>query len=115
MELCDYRAGGEECVLEWGVGGRGCGDPGQSVSVWNCVTIGLVVRSVCWSGEKVLAGTKSSEVYEVSVQDQTHPLLLVSGHAEGELWALATHPAQNIFATASDDKTIRYCEVLFNP
>ena len=62
---------------------------------------------MCWNGEKVLAGTKGSEVYEVSVKDQTRPLLLVGGHSEGELWALATHPQERVFATASDDKTIR--------
>ena len=73
-------------------------------------SVGLIVRSVCWNGERVLAGTKGSEVYEVSVQDQTHPLLLLGGHSEGELWALATHPHKQIFATASDDKTIRYAE-----
>ena len=62
---------------------------------------------MCWCGDKVLVGTKGSEVYEISVQDQSNPLLLVGGHAEGELWALATHPGQQVFATASDDKTIR--------
>ena len=69
---------------------------------------GLTVRSVCWSGERVLAGTKGSEVYEVSVQDQARPLLLVGGHSEGELWGLTTHPNKQVFATASDDKTVRY-------
>ena len=29
------------------------------------------------------------------------------GHAEGELWALAVHPKKGIFATGSDDKSVR--------
>ena len=66
-----------------------------------------MVRSVCWAGEKVLVGTKDSEVFELSVQDRDNPRLLVGGHTEGELWALAVHPSRQIFATGSDDKTIR--------
>ena len=66
-----------------------------------------MVRSVCWQGEKVLAGTKDSEVYEISVKDRSNPKVVVGGHAEGELWALATHPKGHIFATGSDDKTVR--------
>ena len=72
-----------------------------------CTCVGLAVRSVCWAGEKVLAGTKDSEIFELSVQDRDNPRLLVGGHAEGELWALAVHPSQGIFATGSDDKTVR--------
>ena len=35
------------------------------------------MRSVCWEGEKVLAGTKNSEVFEVSVQDRENPKVIV--------------------------------------
>ena len=65
------------------------------------------MRSVCWAGDKVLVGTRGSEVFELSVQDRDNPRLLVGGHAEGELWALAVHPARQVFATGSDDKTVR--------
>ncbi len=39
--------------------------------------LGLCVRSVCWDGEKVVAGTKDSEVYEISVQDKDNPRVIV--------------------------------------
>ncbi|RDD40098.1 Echinoderm microtubule-associated protein-like 6 [Trichoplax sp. H2] len=67
----------------------------------------LSIRSVCWHGDKILVGTRDSEIFEISVRDRDKPKLLIQGHAEGELWALAPHPKKAFFVTGSDDCTVR--------
>nr|XP_046163640.1 echinoderm microtubule-associated protein-like 5 isoform X2 [Oncorhynchus gorbuscha] len=68
---------------------------------------GLSVRSVCWRGDHILVGTQDSEIFEVVVHDRTKPFLIMQGHCEGELWALAVHPTKPLAMTGSDDRSVR--------
>ena len=67
---------------------------------------GISIRSVCWRGDKILAGTHDSEVFEVEVRDRENPLPLTQGHGEGELWGLCVN--DGTIATCGDDCSVRF-------
>ncbi|KAK1339420.1 hypothetical protein QTO34_020103 [Cnephaeus nilssonii] len=68
---------------------------------------GLSVRSVCWRGDHILVGTQDSEIFEIVVHERKKPFLIMQGHCEGELWALAIHPTKPLAVTGSDDRSVR--------
>ncbi|MBZ3880418.1 Echinoderm microtubule-associated protein-like 6, partial [Sciurus carolinensis] len=68
---------------------------------------GLSIRSVCWRADRLLAGTQDSEIFEVIVRERDKPMLILQGHCEGELWALALHPKKPLAVTGSDDRSVR--------
>ncbi|XP_017909358.1 PREDICTED: echinoderm microtubule-associated protein-like 5 isoform X11 [Capra hircus] len=68
---------------------------------------GLSVRSVCWRGDHILVGTQDGEIFEVVVHERNKPFLIMQGHCEGELWALAVHPTKPLAVTGSDDRSVR--------
>lgn len=51
-------------------------------------------------------GTKDGEIIEVGEKNAASNIL-TNGHMQGEIWGLATHPAKDMFISASDDGTIR--------
>lgn len=69
--------------------------------------LGLSVRSVCWRGDHILVGTQDSEIFEIVVHERNKPFLIMQGHCEGELWALAVHPTKPLAVTGSDDRSVR--------
>ncbi|KAJ8246474.1 hypothetical protein GJAV_G00268220 [Gymnothorax javanicus] len=64
------------------------------------------VRSVCRGKGKILVGTQDGVVVEVGESNAACSILL-SGHSQGAIWGLATHPCKDVFLTASDDGTVR--------
>jgi echinoderm microtubule-associated protein-like 6 len=76
------------------------------------------VVSVHCVGNKILVGTKGSDIFEaVMPLVPTDPMVLTQlawGHATGELWGLATHPTRDEFATSGDDKTLRIWSIRTN-
>ena len=68
----------------------------------------ITIRSVYFYNDFLLIGTQSSEIFQINLKDPTSVDCLCNGHSEGELWSLAINPIdKDIFATASDDKTVR--------
>lgn len=69
----------------------------------------MVIRSLYCKNNRMILGTQSSGIFEVDISGDSLDLkCFCKGHGEGELWSLAMSPVDaNVFATASDDKTIR--------
>ena len=77
------------------------------LSVVHSVHIGLADGEVA----KILVGTASAEIYEIS-KNSGSMTLLHEGHFTDELWAVATNPNDgDVFATAGDDATVRVWSV----
>jgi len=69
----------------------------------------VCVKSVCWNtgSSKILVGSRSSEIYEISLNTKTF-LLLNESHHFGQTAGLQPHPSNpDIFVTGGDDCTVR--------
>uniref|UniRef100_K3WHU2 EF-hand domain-containing protein n=1 Tax=Globisporangium ultimum (strain ATCC 200006 / CBS 805.95 / DAOM BR144) TaxID=431595 RepID=K3WHU2_GLOUD len=75
-----------------------------------CLQKAICSAFLSTSGQKLLIGTRSSDIIEMDVSSGT--LLnggkpLFSGHYNSELWGLAVHPSRREFVTTGDDGTLR--------
>lgn len=69
-------------------------------------SVGSPVRAISCTPkmDSILIGTKSNNIFELG---KDKPRLLLDGHTNGALWGLGIHPSKPLFATGSDDNTIR--------
>uniref|UniRef100_A0A914X8Q4 HELP domain-containing protein n=1 Tax=Plectus sambesii TaxID=2011161 RepID=A0A914X8Q4_9BILA len=67
----------------------------------------LWIRSICVYNDNLFVGSHNSDIIMVSLRDRDNIQILVDGHGQGELWALAVHPKRDVFATGGDDRTVR--------
>ena len=74
-------------------------------------TVDASVCSVAARNGYCVAGTRDSEIYGFQLDGNPYPQMLVLGHHDNNLNALACHPRENIFATGGDDCSLRFeCE-----
>jgi microtubule-associated protein-like 6 len=66
------------------------------------------IRAISTLDDKLLIGTKASEIYEIDLlTTQVHRLCQGHFDERSELWGLTVHPSQAKFVTVGDDMTIR--------
>ena len=66
------------------------------------------IKSLYVKGSNLLVGTQTSEIFQIDLTKVSKLDCVCKGHAEGELWSLGVSSADtNLFATASDDHTVR--------
>jgi WD40 repeat protein/Ca2+-binding EF-hand superfamily protein len=78
-------------------------DPGTSP-----VSSNPQIRAVATIENRLIFGTKASEIYELNLLT-SELYRLCQGHFDerSETWGLCTHPSQHKFVTAGDDMTVR--------
>ncbi len=67
------------------------------------------IQALAWKDDRLLMGTKGSEIYEVNMLNPSEMYRWMQGHYQerAEAWGLACHPSSNKVVTGSDDTTIR--------
>ncbi|CAF1474328.1 unnamed protein product, partial [Adineta steineri] len=68
----------------------------------------ITVCSVVSRNGYVVAGTRDCEIYGFELHGNAIPQLIIQGHHDTSLTALACHPLENIFVTGGDDCSLRF-------
>ena len=77
-------------------------DPKEELDVVKSVCRIKVCRYDFKIKNKIVIGTKISNIYEIQEKTSTVQCL-INAHSEGELWGLSVHPNKEIFITVSYD------------
>ena len=67
----------------------------------------ISVCSVATRDGYCVAGTRDSEIYGFHLKGDGVIQLVVQGHHDGSVHALACHPRENLFATGGNDGSLR--------
>lgn len=78
--------------------------------VFLSAAIAPAVTAIAVANDYIASGTADGEIIEAR-PGETLPVFICSGHYS-MLCGLATHPTQNLFATAAFDKSVRYVDVV---
>jgi len=67
------------------------------------------IQALAWKDDRLLMGTKGSEIYEVNMLNPSEMYRWMQGHYQerAEAWALAFHPSSHKVVTGGDDTTVR--------
>lgn len=85
------------------------------IEMKNIGSVNNNVRCIDWDFDlsRILVGTASSEVFEISSGDgeNLHQGPLLEGHGGDELWGLSYNPMKDEFCTVGDDSYLRVWDV----
>eukprot|EP00823_Brevimastigomonas_motovehiculus_P003572 TRINITY_DN2198_c0_g1_i1.p1 TRINITY_DN2198_c0_g1~~TRINITY_DN2198_c0_g1_i1.p1 ORF type:complete len:729 (+),score=199.58 TRINITY_DN2198_c0_g1_i1:69-2255(+) len=82
----------------------------EKLQLLNSITFSAPVKTVYANGNGVVVGTSKCDIHVVAAMtDKTAPAPVVSGHSDGELWAVCVPSASlssSLFFSAGEDNTI---------
>lgn len=106
---CDWKRSDKNQVLTGGADGfiRFWNNTLEQINEINCTVLHSVCHkiraiSVHPTEEKLLAGTRGGEIFELEMKNKK-PKVIINSHYKGELWGQSIHPKKNHFVTVGED------------